>query len=660
MMFTRRKTASRPRRTGFAAQFENLERREVFDATPVSYLIPSAPNVEFQPLLTVGDSVPQTGGGSYRMAGIPDGLGAFDNGNGTFTVLMNHELSNTVGVPRDHHGTDVNGKGAFVSRWVIDKDSLQVLEGDDLIKSLYVWNTSTDEYVVGSGALSYLNRFCSADLPETSAFYNAVTGLGTTERIFMNGEETTNGRAFAHVVTGAGAGTSWELPWLGKFAWENSVASPLAQDKTIVMGLDDSSRSFSSEGAADPSELLVWVGQKQNTGTDIQKAGLVNGVLHGVRVGTPGSYDANESSVTSGERFELVGLTDQTDNSTAAPLQTESISKTITQFRRIEDGAWDPNHPNDFYFVTTDRFGATGFSKLWRLRFDDVTHPEAGGKIEILISGGGAGSNTDQGTGEMFDNITIDAMGRVILQEDVGNNAHLGKVWIHDIESGATLELGRHSTDLFLATSSNYIGTQDEESSGVIDVSQILGEGTYLMDVQVHKNISATEPELVEMGQLVLMRVGATAGIGFDASTNSPALIVLGTSKNDQIEVEQHGDSFEVEIAKYEWSFTPPAGVTLDRVFAVGYDGNDHLDLAEVLKPAAIYGGRGNDRLIGGEGNDYLDGGAGNDQLDGRLGKDSLRGGSGNDDLVVDLGDGDILLDLGNGNDNAKTKKKKK
>ncbi len=46
-------------------------------------------------LLTVGDSI-----GGYRMVGIPDGLGAFDNGDGTFTLLMNHELGNTLGAIR--------------------------------------------------------------------------------------------------------------------------------------------------------------------------------------------------------------------------------------------------------------------------------------------------------------------------------------------------------------------------------------------------------------------------------------------------------------------------------------------------------------------------------------------------------------------------------
>src|SRR6185295_14996980 len=42
-------------------------------------------------LLTVGDTNrPDVNG--YKMVGLPDGLGAFDNGNGNFTLLMNHEL----------------------------------------------------------------------------------------------------------------------------------------------------------------------------------------------------------------------------------------------------------------------------------------------------------------------------------------------------------------------------------------------------------------------------------------------------------------------------------------------------------------------------------------------------------------------------------------
>lgn len=185
--------------------------RQLLTASP--YLIPTAAGVEVTAILSAGDSV-----NGYTMAGIPDGMGAFDNHDGTFTVLMNHEFGNTRGVTRDHGSV-----GAFVSRWVVDKTTLEVVEGDDLIQQVYLWNTATDTF---EAATTAFNRLCSADLPDVTAFYNAATGLGSTERIFMNGEETRDGRAFANIVTGDDAGTSWELPWTGKYAWENHVASP--------------------------------------------------------------------------------------------------------------------------------------------------------------------------------------------------------------------------------------------------------------------------------------------------------------------------------------------------------------------------------------------------------------------------------------------------
>jgi hypothetical protein len=74
------------------------------------YVVPSRPGVVTKSILTAGDSAD-----GYRMAGIPDGLGAYDNGDGTFTLLSNHELGRTAGVERDHGAT-----GAFVSKWTID------------------------------------------------------------------------------------------------------------------------------------------------------------------------------------------------------------------------------------------------------------------------------------------------------------------------------------------------------------------------------------------------------------------------------------------------------------------------------------------------------------------------------------------------------------
>jgi hypothetical protein len=75
------------------------------------------------------------------MVGIPDGLGAFDNGDGSFTVLMNQELVPGDGVARAH-GAD----GAFVSSLTIDKATLQVTEAHDLIQHVYLYNTGTHSY----------------------------------------------------------------------------------------------------------------------------------------------------------------------------------------------------------------------------------------------------------------------------------------------------------------------------------------------------------------------------------------------------------------------------------------------------------------------------------------------------------------------------------
>jgi hypothetical protein len=98
------------------------------------YVIPSQPNVHTVALLTVGDSVQGTDNDAvpgYQMVGIPDGMGAFDNHNGTFTLLMNHELVGTTGIVRDHGAT-----GAFVSEWIISKHTLRVLSGQDLMQQV--------------------------------------------------------------------------------------------------------------------------------------------------------------------------------------------------------------------------------------------------------------------------------------------------------------------------------------------------------------------------------------------------------------------------------------------------------------------------------------------------------------------------------------------
>ena len=124
------------------------------------YLTPIQSGVQFASILTTGDVV-----GSYRMAGIPDGLGAYDNGNGTIMVLMNHEIGTTLGIQRAHGAV-----GAFVSEWVINKDSLAVSSGADLIQSVYTYANS-----IWTPATVAFTRFCSADLASAGAYYNSAS-----------------------------------------------------------------------------------------------------------------------------------------------------------------------------------------------------------------------------------------------------------------------------------------------------------------------------------------------------------------------------------------------------------------------------------------------------------------------------------------------------
>lgn len=203
---------------------------------------------------------------------------------------------------------------------------------------------------------------------------------------------------------------------------------------------------------------------------------------------------------------------------TGAQLENLSDSRGGTQFLRPEDGSWDPNNPSDYYFVTTDRYdqvkdgvGATvGRSRLYRLHFTDITQPELGGTIEAVLDGTEAGN--------MFDNITVDTHGRVLLQEDVGGQAHNGKLWMYEIATDRLVLLAQHDPVRFgdLVDADNNQATppvitpptapfnNDEESSGIIDVSSILGPGKYLLDIQAHYGIGG---ELVEGGQLVMMEV---------------------------------------------------------------------------------------------------------------------------------------------------------
>src|SRR5215471_9093779 len=77
--------------------------------TQTPYVLPVASGVVTTSILSANDSI-----NGYPMVGVPDGLGIFDNEDGTFTMLSNHELLSTEGRVRAH-----GQKASFVSKWII-------------------------------------------------------------------------------------------------------------------------------------------------------------------------------------------------------------------------------------------------------------------------------------------------------------------------------------------------------------------------------------------------------------------------------------------------------------------------------------------------------------------------------------------------------------
>jgi uncharacterized protein DUF839 len=488
-------------------------------STETPYLVPVADGVEVVSILTVGNT--PTNDPNYRMAGLPDGLGAFANRNGgrdhedfqngrgdgnrgnrTFTMLSNHEIATGQGRVRDH-----GANGAFVSMWTIDSRTLEVLDGQDLIQWVRTnpagaptWNAPAKGIV--------LQRFCSADLPAQSALNNSRTGRGYSGRIFFSGEEIgAEGRAFAHVLDG----TSWELPHLGNMGYENVLLNPATGDTTLAAVTDDTSPS---------GQVYIYVGTKQRTGNPVERAGLANGPLYGIKVEGM-RFDPEAALPQTPIRFSLeeIPLAAQ---KTGAQIDADSDALGVTEFLRPEDGAWDPSHPRDLYFNSTDNYdaskpngasapgGTSGYSRLWQARFDDLHHPEAGGTITPLLDG-----HTD--SVQMLDNMTVTGTGHVLLQEDPGNQSHNARIWLYTIATDTLTEIARHDPARFgqePAVPATPPYTWDEESSGIIPAFDILGDGWFLLDVQAHNPVrapySAFQAELVEDGQYLAMYVPQT------------------------------------------------------------------------------------------------------------------------------------------------------
>ena len=543
-----------------------------------SYLVPAQGGVVIKPIATAGDSytsgAPVVGGagasGKQVLPGLPDGLGAWLNGS-TLTLISNHEFPSANGINRTH-----GAKGAFLTKLTLNTASnLAVTDIRDVITTVYRATPTSGAPTFATDPAYAFSRFCSADLPAATALYNTTSSKGvpiTTARLFFNGEETAGKNPWMHVVDGTFAGQSVELPALGMLNYENLLACPKAQDKTIVIGQDDNSVTNSF--------VTVYVGTKgtlpgspTNALDYVTAAGLNSGKLYVVKAGTATTEDvATRVGAVKGTSvpFTLAELGTAGDVTTttwqyvasplADPLRVDAASKG-TKFFRPEDGAWDPTTDGVYYFVTTHQIddtkdglnglttnGAlpatgtasvpqTGRSRLWKLVFTDIANPQNGGTITCLIDG------TEDPGPQMMDNLTVDTHGRIILCEDPGGTADFSaRLWLYDLATAKLTVIAKHDPanngDIGRgspAVSGGIIRpttpfNRDEESSGVIDAEAFLGAGHFLIDVQNHATTGRT-PEVFEGGQYMDLFVPLTFPTG--GTLQSGRLATVTTSVGD-------------------------------------------------------------------------------------------------------------------------------
>ena len=278
------------------------------------------------------------------------------------------------------------------------------------------------------------------------------------------------------------------------------------------MNRGDVTYTYGQEDTAG-GQLWVYIGRKQRSGNPFDRAGLTNGLdyvldMDNEAVSTDAQFRATYEK-NNPARFDL-GPEEEVPWDLGGAAQNGIGAARGLTLNRIEDGAVDPRNPEDFYFVTTaggDMTPAPGSTiprdggGVWKLTLDDVENPSKGGTLTLLLDG------TEAPYLNNPDNVGFDRHGHFLIQEDPGNSAQLARIVAYDVDTGDLGVVAEFDADLFSPGAPAFI-TSNEESSGIIDASSVIGRGWWLFDAQVHTSAGLDDPmEQVERGQLMAMRV---------------------------------------------------------------------------------------------------------------------------------------------------------
>jgi hypothetical protein len=389
-------------------------------------LVPMEPGVVVDPILSVGDIV-----GGYQMSGIPDGLGAYKDGQNRLHVLMNHELGRTF--PALPPGVD-----ARISKVTLNRKTHGVLS------ATYLFNGSEG-----------FERFCSSTL-------EVINGTP----YYFTGEETINsGHDGSSIVMNAETGQWSETAQFGHFQHEN-VVPVLRLAKFMVLSQDDDFR------IGQPAYMFAYIADSFEAAVSGDPA---RGSLYVWKASDPSdtAFTLDKGETVPGE---FVPLT-QAENANSTTLKNAATTKGAFRFARLEDGAMAQQHPGQHYFVDTGKIGeATLRGRLYRM---DINPSDPTKASVTLLADGDLGDDMVNP-----DNIDTSAHS-VVIQED-RESAFRGihnRVLVYDIKTGAIRPVARVNTTPPLPPG-------QWESSGVINAQTLLGHGWWLLDVQAHSTFA--------------------------------------------------------------------------------------------------------------------------------------------------------------------------
>ena len=465
-------------------------------------LTPIGSQVNVQPLLTVGDTLPD----GFRFESLPDGIAIDPRGTNTYDVYVNHETST---VPF-RNAADFDN--AMLSKLVLKNGNGKVLSG---------------ELVIPSSA-NYL-RFCSNFFAgEAEGFDRPLvfTNEETNDLINRTGIAWPPGpdaeQAGLVVAYDPALNAYQSIYGMGRHNHENSVAVP-GYGYPVVLSGDDTFNAPSSQ-------LYLY------TAADADAVWNDEGHLFAFVSSDPAVNDYGDLPPGSSVSGSFMMVPDAVARGDQNGLESWSNDNNVFQFIRVEDLAYDKNTPNVVYFADTGEPRAIPDPATGRLQRGpsgtqgpfpngrifkmvlDPSDPLVVTSLEVLIDGDALGA-ASAGVLSLIhnpDNIETTPWSLMIQEDPGGQNSYAAddpngttaRIWRYDLSTGELSVVAKVDQSADPAASQG-----DWESTGIVDASALFGRGAFLVNIQAHTLLIATQPSgsnyifKREGGQMLLLRV---------------------------------------------------------------------------------------------------------------------------------------------------------